>query len=132
VARWLAAPVARAQGTRDELAIKLAVAATLPGVDVATVIRDQRAASVLRLEELSLDERADADPHDAAELARSLVASAMRFAVEAEVRWLDHAERRLREQPPHVRGLGLSTERPRRGRPAKAHPIHSIRSPQES
>ena len=35
VAGWLASPVSRSGGTRDELAIKLAVAATLPGVDVA-------------------------------------------------------------------------------------------------
>src|SRR5690606_2125128 len=38
VAHWLSSPVVRAQATRDELAIKLAVAATLPGVDVASVI----------------------------------------------------------------------------------------------
>ena len=34
---WLAAPVERAAGTRDELAIKLAVAATLPGVAVSAI-----------------------------------------------------------------------------------------------
>nr|BFF10715.1 hypothetical protein GCM10025699_20180 [Microbacterium flavescens] len=45
VRQWLGAPVARSQGTRDELAIKLAVAATLPGVDVAEIIQAQRRAS---------------------------------------------------------------------------------------
>lgn len=31
VSAWLASPVERTSGTRDELAIKLAIAATLPG-----------------------------------------------------------------------------------------------------
>ena len=43
VARWLAAPVERNPATRDELAIKLAVAATLPGADATDVIATQRA-----------------------------------------------------------------------------------------
>src|SRR5918994_3825042 len=34
VADWLDSPVRRGGGTRDELAVKLAVAVTLPGVDV--------------------------------------------------------------------------------------------------
>ena len=38
---WLASPVERTGGSRDELAIKLAVAATLPGVDVSDLIRTQ-------------------------------------------------------------------------------------------
>src|SRR3954452_15842074 len=46
---WLASPVERTTATRDELAIKLAVASTLPGVDVAEVIRAQRRASVEQL-----------------------------------------------------------------------------------
>ncbi len=52
VSDWLTAPVPRGQGTRDELAIKLAVAATLPGVDVAGVIRAQRAESQANLDAL--------------------------------------------------------------------------------
>jgi DNA-binding PadR family transcriptional regulator len=118
VSSWLATPVERAHGTRDELAIKLAVAATLPGVDVGRVIDAQRAASTARRDEL--DRAADAlgDPDDPEGVAAALVLDAMRFAAEAEVRWIEHAERRLAKHPSHSIPLELTTERPRRGRPA--------------
>jgi hypothetical protein len=44
----------------------------------------------------------------------------MIFAAEAEVRWLDHTQQRLAQHPRHAMALELSTERPRRGRPATA------------
>lgn len=119
-ARWLASPVPRTQSPRDELAIKLAVAATLPGVDVTAVIREQRTATRGRLAELTAD-RADAVTPGAPEaLAASLIVDAMVFAVESELRWLDHVEERLAHHPRHTMTLGLATERPRRGRPVKA------------
>ncbi|MGW9627050.1 PadR family transcriptional regulator [Microbacterium sp. NPDC055521] len=117
---WLDRPVERGHGTRDELAIKLAVAATLPGVDVSSVIRHQRTASLTQLERLTGARPAGVDPGGPEELARSLVADSMIFAAEAEVRWLDHIEQRLSEHPQHALQLELSTERPKRGRPAKA------------
>lgn len=117
VRTWLDRPVERGHGTRDELAVKLAVAVTLPGVDVARVIRHQRTASLARLTRLN-DTRQSADGPE--QLARSLVADSMIFAAEAELRWLDHIEQRLSEHPQHALQLELSTERPKRGRPAKA------------
>ena len=117
VRTWLDRPVERGHGTRDELAVKLAVAVTLPGVDVARVIRHQRTASLARLTRLN-DARQSADGPE--QLARSLVADSMIFAAEAELRWLDHIEQRLSEHPQHALQLELSTERPKRGRPAKA------------
>ena len=119
VRAWLDSPVERAQGTRDELAIKLAVAATLPGVDVADVIHQQRRASLAQLQELNRATYAGANPDGPEELAWSLVVDSMIFAAEAEVRWLDHTEQRLAMHPQHALQLELSTERPRRGRPAK-------------
>jgi len=119
VGAWLASPVERAAGTRDELAVKLAVAATLPGVDVAAVIRAQRAASLAHLRALGAASSAGGEPDGPQELARSLVVDSMIFAAEAELRWLDHAETRLAQHPQHAMALGLSTERPKRGRPAK-------------
>lgn len=120
VRTWLGAPVARGQGTRDELAIKLAVAATLPGVDVAGVIDTQRRASAARLAELrSREDDARGGPEDAETLARSLVMDAMTFAAEAELHWLDHIERRLAGHPGREIALELATERPKRGRPAR-------------
>lgn len=117
VRAWLDSPVERGQGTRDELAIKLAVAATLPGVDVAAVIQTQRTASLAQLEGLTRATSAGADPDGPQGLARSLVIDSMVFHAEAEVRWLDHIEQRLTRHPEHALALELSTERPRRGRP---------------
>ena len=119
VRRWLDSPVERAAGTRDELAIKLAVAATLPGVDVGHVIQTQRRASLVQLQELNRAKYAGANPDGPEELAWSLVVDSMIFAAEAEVRWLDHTEQRLSGHPGRVMALELSTEKPKRGRPAK-------------
>ncbi|MDQ0613276.1 DNA-binding PadR family transcriptional regulator [Microbacterium sp. W4I4] len=117
---WLDSPVQRGGGTRDELAIKLAVAATLPGVDVSAVIQNQRRASLAQLQELNRAKYAGADPDGPEELAWSLVIDSMIFAAEAEVRWLDHTEQRLSMHPQRALELELSTERPKRGRPTKA------------
>ncbi|MGB3377119.1 MAG: PadR family transcriptional regulator, partial [Microbacterium sp.] len=106
---WLDSPVARSAGTRDELAIKLSVAATLPGVDVTAVIHNQRRASLAQLQELNRAKYAGADPDGPEELAWSLVIDSMIFAAEAEVRWLDHTEQRLSMHPRRALELELST-----------------------
>ncbi|WP_345751167.1 PadR family transcriptional regulator [Microbacterium rhizophilus] len=120
VRTWLTTAVDRGQAARDELAMKLALAATLPGVDVAAVIQNQRRATLARLQDLQRTTRADADPDGPEAIASSLVVESMIFAAEAEVRWLDHSEQRLAAHPDHALALDLSTERPRRGRPARA------------
>ncbi|MFK3679794.1 PadR family transcriptional regulator [Microbacterium sp. NPDC090218] len=119
VGRWLTSPVVRAQGTRDELAIKLAVTATLPGVDASAAIQAQRAASMQQLDGLrdARQERGEAEGPEG--LAWSLVVDSMIFTAEAEVRWLDHVEQRLARHPQHAMALELTAERPKRGRPAK-------------
>ena len=126
VQQWWAAPVERSGGTRDELAIKLAVAATLPGVDVAAVIQTQRAASLRQLQELNRAKYAGAGVNSPEELAWSLVVDSMIFAAEAEVRWLDHTEQRLALHPQHALALELSTEKPKRGRPARAEVAEQV------
>jgi DNA-binding PadR family transcriptional regulator len=119
VRTWLLSPVERPQGTRDELAVKLAVAATLPGVDVAAIIATQRRASRLRREELvrAAGVNGAAEPE---ELVRSLVVDSMIVAAEAEERWLDLVEERLAQHPDHAMALALSTDKPKRGRPARS------------
>lgn len=119
VSQWLSSPVVRTQATRDELAIKLAVAATLPGVDVADVIRSQRSASSRQLQALQQTKYAGGDADGPEELAWALVVDSMIFAAEAEMRWLDHTEQRLARHPLHAMALELTTEHPKRGRPAK-------------
>lgn len=119
VEHWLSSPVIRARGGRDELAIKLAIAATLPGVDAAVAIETQRAASVRQWERLMQSRQTRDNAEDPEELAWSLIVDSMIFAAEAEVRWLDHAAQRLSPHPQHTMTLGLTAERPKRGRPAK-------------
>ncbi|MFH8250784.1 PadR family transcriptional regulator [Microbacterium sp. B2969] len=118
VRRWLCTPVTRGTTARDDLAVKVAVAATLPGVDVGILLHAQRAASLAQLEEAA--GHVVAGPAaDAHELARMLVADSRVFAAEAELRWLDRVEERLAQHPRHSFALALSTERPKRGRPAR-------------
>lgn len=119
VRAWLDSPVERATGTRDELPIKLALAATLPGVDVAAIIQAQRRATLQHLQSLQRAKYAGADPDGPEELAWSLVVDSMLFAAEAEARWLDHTEQRLAMNPRQAMALELSSERPKRGRPVK-------------
>src|SRR5690606_21904236 len=102
VAQWLSSPVVRTQATRDELAIKLAVAATLPGVDVGAVIQAQRSQSLKRLQTLRIVSEGEVDLDDPEAFAASVVADAMLFEAEAEVRWLDHIAHRLSQHPSHA------------------------------
>jgi DNA-binding PadR family transcriptional regulator len=88
---WFTTPVAQADRPRDELAIKLALALTTPGVDVRTVVQTQRTATMRQLQELTRLKGADEE----ADLAWQLVLEAMVFQGEAEVRWLDHCEASL-------------------------------------
>jgi len=121
VALWLDSPVVRTTATRDELAIKLAVAVTLPGVDVTHVIAVQRTATMRTLRELTRTKNATSDPESAEHLAWLLVVDSLIFAAEAEARWLDHCENRLTRAlaAGTARPLPLSTDVPKRGRPAK-------------
>ncbi|MCT2585428.1 PadR family transcriptional regulator [Actinophytocola gossypii] len=94
---WFATPVTSDDRPRDELAIKVALAVTTPGVDARAVVQAQRTATVRHLQELTrLKTRADED----ADLAWLLVLDSMIFRAEAEVRWLDHSETRLARRPP--------------------------------
>jgi DNA-binding PadR family transcriptional regulator len=96
VARWLGTAVDSPDATRDELPLKFALAATLPGVDVVTLVQTQRRASLAKLQRLTRGKRAGGDPGAPGEFAWQLVVDSMIFAAEAEVRWLDHVESRVR------------------------------------
>ena len=98
LAAWFATPVSRTDRPRDELAIKLALALTTPGVDVPAVVQAQRSATMRTLQEYT---RLKAHAEGPAELSWLLVLDAMLFQAEAEVRWLDHCEASLvRHTPP--------------------------------
>jgi len=102
VAQWWRSPVGRETTPRDELVIKLALAVTVPGVDVPQVVQTQRTATLRHLQDLTrLKQRATAghetgdDTGGNVDLAWLLVLENLIYAGEAEVRWLDHVEARL-------------------------------------
>jgi DNA-binding PadR family transcriptional regulator len=103
VASWFAA-----RSSPAELPAKLALAATLPGVDVGSIIRIQRA-----------DFTTAADPKQpdtSAELAAAIMAVASDAAAQAESLLLDEAARLLANGPVPT---PLSADVPKRGRPAR-------------
>ncbi len=105
VAAWFTTPVARTQPPRDELAIKLALAVTVSGVDVGRLIQQQRAATMASLQDYTrLKRGGTTGTHAPADLAWTLVLDSLVFAAEAEIRWLDHCESRLRRAAAERRG----------------------------
>lgn len=90
VTGWFGNAVPRTQPPRDELAMKIALAVSVPGVDVGAVLQRQRAATMAALQEHTRLKRGSTD------FAYGLVLDSLIFAAEAEVRWLDHCETRLR------------------------------------
>ncbi|HTJ66355.1 MAG TPA: PadR family transcriptional regulator [Actinospica sp.] len=85
---WFARPVTPGDRPRDELAMKLALAVTVPGVDVPAIVQVQRTHAQAVLQDLTRRKLRTTGPH----LAWSLVLEAQIFQAEAEIRWLDHVE----------------------------------------
>src|SRR6478609_1122492 len=110
VASWFEQPVPREGRPRDELAIKLALSLTTPGIDVHRVVQVQRTQTLRSLQEYTRL-KAGADP--IADAAWLLVLDAMVFQAEAEVRWLDHCETRIAALPKPVKKEAASHERAR-------------------
>jgi DNA-binding PadR family transcriptional regulator len=96
LARWLRTPPAATAPPRDELVIKVLVAARLPGVDVREVLQVQRRQVVETMQQYT-NLKAEAPEHDV-ELA--LVVDAELFRIEGILRWLDAAEARLSRWTP--------------------------------
>ncbi len=103
---WFETPVTREARPRDELAIKLALALAVPGVDVAAVVQRQRMATMQSLQELTRLKRVSADGG----ISWLLVIESMIFAAEAEIRWLDHCEAMLSRQQKPKAGQQKSTQ----------------------
>lgn len=90
VAHWWSSASPTVSDPRDELTIKLALAVTVPDVEVGELVQRQRNAALSHLQELTRAKRAGTDS-----LAADLVLERRLFDAEALVRWLDHIEGRL-------------------------------------
>lgn len=100
--RWLKAPLLPG---RDEFALKLALAMTLPGVDPRPMIAAQRSAL-----------RVSIDRPEPKSFSGRLVAKSEELRVEADLRWLEHCESLLDEAQP----FPPDPDTPKRGRPPKS------------
>jgi DNA-binding PadR family transcriptional regulator len=103
---WFSIPVERSNPPRNELAIKLSLALSLPGVDAGAIIRAQRAASLAVLQEHTKVRRDTATNPRRADLALLLVLDSLIFHAEAEIRWLDLCEARMAQLAPSGSAAG--------------------------
>ena len=116
---WLTSAIESSPEVRNELAMKLALAVTIPGCDVEKLVHAQRVQTMRTLQVLTATKR-DVDQNDPAELPWLLVADLNIFNCEAELRWLEHIEGTLARSA--ARGLNPNqtlSEPAKRGRPTK-------------
>jgi DNA-binding PadR family transcriptional regulator len=90
-AGWWADPEPAAGPGRDDVVLKIALAIASPQVDARAVIQTQRHEAMAQLQQLSASRRAsdDSDP------TWTLVADALSFKIEAQLRWLDHTDQQV-------------------------------------
>lgn len=89
--RWLTSPLTTGPETKNELANKLALAVTIPGVDIAEMIHRQRLQTMQLLQSLTNAKR-ESNREDPNEIPWLLIADLNIFNCEAELRWLEHIE----------------------------------------
>ncbi|WP_141991348.1 PadR family transcriptional regulator [Rhodoglobus vestalii] len=118
--QWLFSPVKSYSVSRDKLALKVALAVTLPGVDAHGVIEQQRNATRDALDALTAGASLRTGATTAGHFAQELVADSMQAHAEAELRWLDHVEKALHRASADGRASAFphNTVKPKRGRPA--------------
>jgi len=121
VAEWFSNSEPRHETQRDDMTSKIALAVTLPGVDVDAVIAAQRAATASALSKLRSDLQQAGRPQSSEQLAAILIIESRILAAEADVMWLDSAVTHLHNVSDNNKftGLPLRSDLPKRGRPAK-------------
>jgi len=90
---WFENPVVPDAPARDELTIKVLLAVAAGDVDVTALLQRQRRASVEQLQAYTR-RKAKADPER--DVAFLILLDALIFRTEAEIRWLDATEARIR------------------------------------
>jgi DNA-binding PadR family transcriptional regulator len=93
---WFVNPVVAEGPPRDELTIKVLLAVAAGDVDVTEVLQRQRRASIEQLQAYTR-RKAQADPER--DIAFLVLLDALIFRTEAEIRWLDASEARVRHLP---------------------------------
>jgi DNA-binding PadR family transcriptional regulator len=94
---WFVTPVLPEAPARDELTIKVLLAVAAGDVDVTNLLQRQRRASIEQLQAYTR-RKAKADP--VLDLAFLLLLDALIFRTEAEIRWLDACDARIRSVAP--------------------------------
>jgi DNA-binding PadR family transcriptional regulator len=123
VHNWMQEPsLERLGSTRNEMVTKIALALTMPGVDVSAIVGRQRRAVVSQLQELNRARRGSSSRSGENGLGWAITVDALIFAGEAQVRWLDLVDSRVRRlfDEGVARQFGLQDDPPRRGRPRAA------------
>jgi DNA-binding PadR family transcriptional regulator len=93
LATWFDNPVVPDAPARDELTIKVLLAVAAGDVDVTGLLQRQRRASVEQLQAYTR-RKAKADPKQ--DVAFLILLDALIFRTEAEIRWLDACDARIR------------------------------------
>ena len=129
LASWLRVPPDLSVPPRDDLVMKVLIAARVPGSDVHEVIQGHRRYLIQLMQEWTRLKEDAADGERGPDLAFGLIVDAELFRLDAVVRWLDAAEGRLRRAA--ADGLPL-TAALSPGRPAPRTPgVHfQNRAPQ--
>jgi DNA-binding PadR family transcriptional regulator len=92
LAEWLRVPPDLSTPPRDDLVMKVLIAARVPGTDVPDVIQAHRRYLVQLMQEWTRLKKDD----NGGDLAFALVVDSELFRLESVIRWLDAAETRLR------------------------------------
>ena len=93
LATWFDSPVVPEAPARDELTIKVLLAVAAGDVDVTALLQRQRRASIEQLQAYTR-RKAQSDP--ARDTAFLILLDALIFRTEAEIRWLDACDARIR------------------------------------
>ncbi len=91
--RWFESPVVPEGPARDELTIKVLLAVAAGDIDVTSLLQRQRRASV---EQLQAYTRRKAQANPKRDVAFLILLDALIFRAEAEIRWLDASEARIK------------------------------------
>ncbi len=92
---WFKTPVLGSPPSRNELSIKILIAVTAQRRDVGDIIQTQRTAT---MEQLQRYTRHKKDAHPEKELPWLLALDALILKAEADIRWLDLCETRIKQQ----------------------------------